>query len=313
MTSAIPWLPLLVAAALSFLLALLGTPLAISAAKSTGFMDSPAGSLKTHREPTPYLGGMALFVPFLTAAALAFELDAKFLGILLAATLAGLGSDHDRVAAGDLERGGQLRQLSVARIVIERDLVVSEIPAEVGRAVHEQRGVEAHRRATVRDLELDLRAGSHVEQVAVELRVLRERAVDRCAECQRAVKPHGVDAVCGTVADARLSSNVALLAGTQAVTGVKTFNPNTGTVPFAVDPTKNSVVANLNADRLDGVSSESFALLTTPTGGDLSGALTSATVVGLRNIGLLNVDRIARGLATDLAGLMSEVEAERRR
>lgn len=34
---------------------------------------------------------------------------------------------------------------------------------------------------------------------------------------------------------------------------------------------------------------------------------------GLRNIGLLNVDRIARGLATDLAVLMSEVEAERRR
>ena len=33
---------------------------------------------------------------------------------------------------------------------------------------------------------------------------------------------------------------------------------------------------------------------------------------GLRNIGLLNVDRIARALETDLAGLMSEVEAERR-
>lgn len=34
---------------------------------------------------------------------------------------------------------------------------------------------------------------------------------------------------------------------------------------------------------------------------------------GLRNLGLLNVDRIARALQTDLAGLMSEVEAERRR
>ena len=34
---------------------------------------------------------------------------------------------------------------------------------------------------------------------------------------------------------------------------------------------------------------------------------------GLRNIGLLNVDRIARALETDLTGLMSEVEAERRR
>ena len=34
---------------------------------------------------------------------------------------------------------------------------------------------------------------------------------------------------------------------------------------------------------------------------------------GLRNIGLLNVDRIATALKTDLAGLMTEVEAERRR
>jgi transcriptional regulator with XRE-family HTH domain len=34
---------------------------------------------------------------------------------------------------------------------------------------------------------------------------------------------------------------------------------------------------------------------------------------GLRNIGLLNVDRVARALGTDLAGLMSEVESERRR
>jgi len=33
---------------------------------------------------------------------------------------------------------------------------------------------------------------------------------------------------------------------------------------------------------------------------------------GLRNLGLLNVDRIAHALGTDLAGLMSEVEAERR-
>ncbi len=34
---------------------------------------------------------------------------------------------------------------------------------------------------------------------------------------------------------------------------------------------------------------------------------------GLRNVGLLNVDRIARALANDLVGLMTEVEAERRR
>ena len=34
---------------------------------------------------------------------------------------------------------------------------------------------------------------------------------------------------------------------------------------------------------------------------------------GLRNVGLLNVDRIAHALKTDLADLMTETEAERRR
>ena len=33
---------------------------------------------------------------------------------------------------------------------------------------------------------------------------------------------------------------------------------------------------------------------------------------GLRNVGLLNIDRIAQALATDLAGLMTVVEEERR-
>lgn len=32
---------------------------------------------------------------------------------------------------------------------------------------------------------------------------------------------------------------------------------------------------------------------------------------GLRNISLLNIDRLARALDTDLAGLMGEVEAQR--
>lgn len=83
-------LPLLIAGCLAFLLALAGTPVAIRAARATGFMDEPGGDLKKHREPVPYLGGMAVFVPFLTACALVFPLDQRFLGVLLAATLAAL-------------------------------------------------------------------------------------------------------------------------------------------------------------------------------------------------------------------------------
>ena len=81
---------LAVAAALAAVLARFGTPIAVAAARATGFLDKPTGALKAHAEATPYLGGMAVFVPFLTAAALVFELDAAFLGVLLAATLAAL-------------------------------------------------------------------------------------------------------------------------------------------------------------------------------------------------------------------------------
>lgn len=78
------------AAVLAFLLARTGTPLAIAAARATGFLDRPGGALKNHAEATPYLGGLAVFVPALTAAALVFELDARFLGVLLGGTLAAL-------------------------------------------------------------------------------------------------------------------------------------------------------------------------------------------------------------------------------
>jgi UDP-GlcNAc:undecaprenyl-phosphate GlcNAc-1-phosphate transferase len=80
----------LVAGLLAALLAWAGAPLAARSARRTGFVDRPTTPLKRHAEPTPYLGGLAVFVPFLAAAALVFELDAAFLGILLAATLAAL-------------------------------------------------------------------------------------------------------------------------------------------------------------------------------------------------------------------------------
>src|SRR5205085_7363332 len=50
-------LGLVVASGLAALLASLGTPVAMRAAKSTGFLDRPGGGLKTHGEAIPYLGG----------------------------------------------------------------------------------------------------------------------------------------------------------------------------------------------------------------------------------------------------------------
>ncbi|MBI5434403.1 MAG: hypothetical protein HZA52_16335 [Planctomycetes bacterium] len=64
----------------------------------------------------------------------------------------------------------------------------------------------------------------------------------------------------GTLGDARLSANVALLAATQTFTGLATFSvapsftaPGT---PFTVSST--TKVSNLNADRLDGLDSSAF-------------------------------------------------------
>ncbi len=57
--------------------------------------------------------------------------------------------------------------------------------------------------------------------------------------------------IAGTVNDARLSTNVSLLNTPQTYTAVKTFNPGSGTVPFAVPATRNGKVDYLNADLLD--------------------------------------------------------------
>jgi len=55
-----------------------------------GIVDRPDGGLKTHREPIPYLGGLAVFVAFLVGFSLFFELDQQVLAILLGGTLIAL-------------------------------------------------------------------------------------------------------------------------------------------------------------------------------------------------------------------------------
>lgn len=57
------------------------------AAIRIGFVDRPDGRLKTHREPVPYLGGLAIYLAFLVAVAFTFELNHETLGLLLASAL----------------------------------------------------------------------------------------------------------------------------------------------------------------------------------------------------------------------------------
>jgi UDP-GlcNAc:undecaprenyl-phosphate GlcNAc-1-phosphate transferase len=63
------------------------TPRLREAAIRFGIVDRPDGNLKTHREPIPYLGGLAIYLSFLLALALTFRFGEQVLGILLAGSI----------------------------------------------------------------------------------------------------------------------------------------------------------------------------------------------------------------------------------
>ncbi len=72
---------------LALLMSLYGMPIAIEAARRYGIVDLPDGNLKIHREPVPYLGGVAIFVSFLLALGFIFPFDRDVLGLLLAGSI----------------------------------------------------------------------------------------------------------------------------------------------------------------------------------------------------------------------------------
>jgi UDP-GlcNAc:undecaprenyl-phosphate GlcNAc-1-phosphate transferase len=73
----------------SFILSLYLTPLMRKAALQFGIVDKPDGRLKKHKEPMPYLGGIAIYLAFLLALAFSFtpEFNKEVLGLLLAGTI----------------------------------------------------------------------------------------------------------------------------------------------------------------------------------------------------------------------------------
>lgn len=72
---------------LSLVLALYFTPIIRRAAIHYSIMDSPDQGLKTHREPTPYLGGVAIYLAFLFTLAFTYDFTHEVLGILFAASI----------------------------------------------------------------------------------------------------------------------------------------------------------------------------------------------------------------------------------
>lgn len=105
---------LLLKYAITFVVALLlawwATPLARNAALRYNIVDAPDGRLKDHAEPTPYLGGIVVYISFLLTLSITFGFTEKVLGMTLAGSIlviVGLFDDMQAVTPG-LKFLGQL-------------------------------------------------------------------------------------------------------------------------------------------------------------------------------------------------------------
>ena len=72
---------------ISFLLTLYFVPLCKHLAVKLGILDMPDGKIKNHENPTPYLGGIAVYLGFLISLSLVYPLKNDFLFFLLVTTL----------------------------------------------------------------------------------------------------------------------------------------------------------------------------------------------------------------------------------
>jgi UDP-GlcNAc:undecaprenyl-phosphate GlcNAc-1-phosphate transferase len=71
----------------AFLLAWWAAPLARNAALRYNIVDIPDGHLKDHHSPTPYLGGIVVYISFLLTLSITFGFNEKVLGITLAGSI----------------------------------------------------------------------------------------------------------------------------------------------------------------------------------------------------------------------------------
>ncbi len=80
-------LRLLFGVLISFLITFYLVPLMCLIARKHSIMDMPDGAIKLHKEPTPYLGGMAVFIGFLCALAFIFPFYNQMMLIVVGLTL----------------------------------------------------------------------------------------------------------------------------------------------------------------------------------------------------------------------------------
>jgi UDP-GlcNAc:undecaprenyl-phosphate GlcNAc-1-phosphate transferase len=72
---------------ISFLITIYLVPMISALAIKLGIMDMPDGRIKRHERPTPYLGGLAVYVGFLSSLALVFPFHNQILLFMVGSTL----------------------------------------------------------------------------------------------------------------------------------------------------------------------------------------------------------------------------------
>lgn len=72
---------------LSFALTLYLVPRIASTALKIGIVDRPDNKLKTHEKVTPYLGGLAIYVPFILTLGMTFHFNREVYALLLSSTI----------------------------------------------------------------------------------------------------------------------------------------------------------------------------------------------------------------------------------
>ena len=99
----------------AWMLAWWATPLARNTALRYNIVDLPDGRLKDHRQPTPYLGGIVVYIAFLLTISITFDFNEKILGLTLAGSILviiGLFDDM-RAVTPKVKFLGQLIAISV--------------------------------------------------------------------------------------------------------------------------------------------------------------------------------------------------------
>lgn len=120
------WLKILLATAVSFVIALAMTPQVKHFAETIGAMDVPKDERRVHNHPIPRMGGLAIFMGFLFSMLIFADMDTKIMGMLIGATIiVGMGAVDDIVSLNAWVKLGV--QIVAALVVIRCGVVFDAI------------------------------------------------------------------------------------------------------------------------------------------------------------------------------------------